>query len=1025
MKPTLRSLLLALVLAASSAGAAHGVEPVEAFHKALLAKKLYPEALDYLQQVNTNPRSTPDQRQYALYQLGVTALTAAGYASDTQAHASLLELAGSAFDRFISSDPKHSLVGSARTQLGNITFEQGRLALRASPDLSQTFVVTSARNQFKEASEQFAEAEKTLTEQLEEMPKLVAPDQRELQEEKTRLSGDLAQARLMRANIEYETAKTFAADSKESTSHLASAAKQYAALFEAYRTRAVGLLARLWEGRCYQELGQFEQALGCYGELMDLPNSPETRLVRNQSTRYALESWSQEKVKKYQAAIERGERWLKESAADSPVTDAAAIRYLTAVAYHEQSKTLTAKDPNRKKLIVTAREILEPAVRENGEFQKPAQTLLVALSHGKSAEGTPAKTPAPKNFAESFLQAQAALQRMQDAVRDLEAARRKGDQTTAVDIQADRDAAITDAMRLLRQTINLRDKDSPLENLNSARYYLCFLNWTIGNYYDAALLGDFLAKNFADSLPGRQGAKIALAAWVRLYGESKETDRSFEVSQIQRLAELTFKHWPDQPEAEEAALTLVNFAAASGHAEKASEYLARIPADSPRRGQAELRAGQSLWSAYLKNLKLPVEQRLSAEQLQSLRKQAQDLLVKGIERVKTDGGNDAALANAAFSLAQSYFEANEPGKALEWLQEPKFGPLTIVASADNSGARAAFAVETYKMALRLLVAVDPPQLEKAEQAMAALEKLVQGGGDAKAAENLTAIYVSLGRQLQEDLKALRASGKTQDVARMSAAFQVFLGRLLERNAGGSLASLNWVAETYYNLGQELLASEGGQSPQAHSTYEKAAAAYKQLLAVAAKDPKFQASPDMLLGLKLRLAECYRGAGNFDEAIVAVNEVLAEKPTLLTAQMAGAATYQALGATDPTGYEKAILGGSPGKDGKNRIWGWFQLSRVTMGDPKFAAVFHEARLAIVESRYRYALLAKDPQRRQRLLQAALQDVRTTFNVKPDLGGPQTSAKYEQALKQVQKALGQPEVGLQEFTTQPVDNTAASK
>ena len=36
------------------------------------------------------------------------------------------------------------------------------------------------------------------------------------------------------------------------------------------RLRAAGLLARLWEGRCLQELGKYNQALGCYRELMDL-----------------------------------------------------------------------------------------------------------------------------------------------------------------------------------------------------------------------------------------------------------------------------------------------------------------------------------------------------------------------------------------------------------------------------------------------------------------------------------------------------------------------------------------------------------------------------------------------------------------------------------------------------------------------------------------------------------------------------------------------------------------------------------
>jgi tetratricopeptide (TPR) repeat protein len=410
--------------------------------------------------------------------------------------------------------------------------------------------------------------------------------------------------------------------------------------------------------------------------------------------------------------------------------------------------------------------------------------------------------------------------------------------------------------------------------------------------------------------------------------------------------------------------------------------------------------------------------------MEALRKQAQDLMLQGIERVGKENDNDSTLTNAAFSLAQCYFEAGQPSRALAWLEQPKFGPLTIVSAANNGGAGAPFALETYKMALRLYVGVDPPQLEKAEQAMTALEKLTQGSGDAKAAEKLTAVYMSLGRQLQEDLKALRSSGKSQDVARTSAAFQVFLGRLLERNAGGSLASLNWVAETYYNLAQDQTASEGALAGSAGPTYEKAAAAYVRLLAAAEKDAKFKASPELLLGLKLRLADCYRGAGKFNEAIESVSEVLAEKPTLLTAQVTGAATYQAQGATNPTGYEKAIMGGSPGKDGRNRIWGWSQLSRVTMGDPKFAAVFHEARLAIVESRYRYALLEKDPQRRERLLQAAVQDVRTTFNARPELGGPETAAKYEQALKQLQKALGKPETGLQEFKAQAAE-TAASQ
>ena len=73
-------------------------------------------------------------------------------------------------------------------------------------------------------------------------------------------------------------------------------------------------------------------------------------------------------------------------------------------------------------------------------------------------------------------------------------------------------------------------KDRPdAEQLNTARYYLCFLYYEAGQYYDAAVLGDFLARHAADKTPrGAQGAKIVLASYIKLYGDSKQADKSFE-----------------------------------------------------------------------------------------------------------------------------------------------------------------------------------------------------------------------------------------------------------------------------------------------------------------------------------------------------------------------------------------------------------------------------------------------------------------------------------------------------------------
>ncbi|MFV1996270.1 MAG: hypothetical protein ACC661_12610, partial [Verrucomicrobiales bacterium] len=86
------------------------------------------------------------------------------------------------------------------------------------------------------------------------------------------------------------------------------------------------------------------------------------------------------------------------------------------------------------------------------------------------------------------------------------------------------------------------------------------------------------------------------------------------------------------------------------------------------------------------------------------------------------------------------------------------GALAKTEEVANMGASA---IETYKVALRAYVATQ--QVEKVEKAIQALEKLVKAGGDAEARAKLTRIYVSLGRELQDQLKRLRNEKKTEQL----------------------------------------------------------------------------------------------------------------------------------------------------------------------------------------------------------------------------------------------------------------------
>ena len=1035
------SLLAAVPLAiAASTSMACAVEPVDQFLEALRQHQLYDEALDYLELLHPNSHLSETVKQKVQYEQALTLLEVASRQDDLDARKARLARASEAFESFLKSAPEHELAGSAKNQLANILIERGRaqIALAKQSDQKDQ-LLTEGRKLFEQARGQFAAAETDLDARLQKIPKLVAPTETELQSQKRQLASDLAQVRMLRAGIDYELAQSFAAKSAECKKHLQAAAKAYATLYQTYRTRTAGQLARLWEGRCYQEMGDIKQALGCYQELMDLPWSSETKSIKTKSTRQALECWTQADQKKFPEAIERGERWEKDAGPQQTDGDALAIRYLTALAYQGQSSSLPAKDPNRKKLAGFARQSAMPVANHPGEFQRPAKMLLVALGGNKETKDKQS-TKEPTTFGDAVERGKQALEQMQEATEGLKALppNAKKPATEPLERQANENKQI--ALHLLGRALSLADSKVSVDDLNSVRYYLCFLAWDSGRYYEAAVLGEFLATRYPDSVAGKQGAQIALAAYVRLMNEAKETDKAFEAAQLERMAETIFKRWPNQEEADQAALTLLDFYASQRNLEKALAALAKVSANSPRRAQAELRAGQTLWSAYLRASQAPAAERPAQAQLDQWKKQAEEVLTQGVARLEKAGGEpDASLVSGVFALAQICVETGQPAKAIAWVERPKIGPLPLVQANNPIATREPFATEVFKLALRAYIGVQPQQLKKAEDMMDALDKRVQSAGDTKAAENLTAIYISLGRELQQQLEELRKTGKKKELESISKAFEIFLDRVTKRDSASSFAALNWVGATYFSLGSGF--DDGTPlSTQAKTYFEKAAMAYTRMLDVIQKDPSLKDQANNLIAIRLRLADCYRRSGDFEKATEALIAVLKEKPNLLAAQVQAAEAYQARGAVDPTSYAIAIKGGSPGKDGKNVVWGWAEISKVTQpkahratpveGEPAktpnadHEQTFHQARLKVAESRFQYALTEKDSAKRAKILEAAKQDLWYTYKLHPTLGGESTIGQYDQMLKQIQKSLGNSEVGLAEFKERDAANASTS-
>ncbi len=666
----------------SLAGSALAAEPVDSFLEALRERQLFDESIDYLNLLASNPHVGENVKQKVFYEQGVTMLASAAGLGSPEARLAQLTKAGELFAEFLKSFPRHEMAASAKSQMANILIERGRIDVQSATQAGGNKAsLAAARKHFAAARQQFDAAENDLDGRLRKMPKFVADSEKPVQAEKRQLAGDLAQLRLLRTSIDYELAKTFEPADAQSKKHLKAAAEGYAGLYEAYRTRSAGLLARLWEGICYQEMGDLKRAVGCYQELMDLPATAETRSIKTKSTRRALECWTNDSEKKYQEAMERGERWEKESGTAATDADALAIRYLTALAYQASSSELPAKDPNRKKLAGFARQYVVPVANHPGEYQRPAKMLLVALGGNKDAKAGEKTT-----FVDALTRAKEALERMQEADANLKAVP-AGDQTVLKPLQLQKTENATHAREALQLALTLADSKTNIEDLNSARYYLCYLAWDAGQYYDAAVLGEFLAGHYPDTLPGRQGARIALNAYVRLANDSNAEDKRFEMDRLAHIAEVIFKQWPAQEEADDAALTLLNFAASQNQLDKALDYLKKIAATSPRRGQAELRAGQLLWSAYLRGSQAPADERPPQVNLDDLKKRAQEVLAQGIERMEKAPEVDATLAAAVFAMAQICVETNQPDKAIGWLENAKMGSLTLVkAGSPAAGA---------------------------------------------------------------------------------------------------------------------------------------------------------------------------------------------------------------------------------------------------------------------------------------------------------------------------------------------------
>ncbi len=1009
-----RAAWVALVLSLASVlvleGTASAEEPFRAFLDGLRRRGLFAEALEYLESMRTSALVSSEQKETILYEEARTLIEGAAAERDVAKRLDQLEAARAKLEQFVSTHAGHSLVSQANSQLGNVLIERGRAGLEKAQRSAQTAekdaLRAEARSLFDQAKEVFARAEAQFEADLNRFAKFLDEKQREQIEARRLARLEVIQAKLRSAQVLYEMARSYEPKSKEALELLEQAAKKFDETYSNYRRVLAGLYARMWQGRCYQEMGQTRQALSYYGELLAQPDEPdELRTLKAKTLRLTMQCWTSDAERKYDEAIQRGTEWLKQAGGGNLRTpEGLAIRWLTARALSARATEPSAPSAQRERDQSEAMQLAAEVAQHEGEYQQEAKQLV--------ARARPEKTPAePTTFADARDLGQAKLDTMQVAIARLEAARQAGEKGEIAALEAQRDEARNEASRLFRLALGLRQPETPLDEVNQLRYYLCYLMFQSGRYYDAAVMGEFLARRYPDAAGARPAARIAMLSYVQTYNAQADDERQFDTERLRAMATYLAEKWPQQAESDEAWLNLGTMAIRSQQFEEGAAYLEKVAARSPLRAEADLKAAQAYWVAYLRAIRSPAEQRPAAEKLNEMVHKASELFDRGIAATRGAGATASppeALLAAELSRAQIFVHQSQYAEAIAVLERPENGALALVKEGHPITRHGELASETYKVALRAYVGAQ--RMPEAEASISALDEL--SASDATGGAELTKIYVALGRELEEQVARLRAANQKEELAAMLEGFELFLDKIAARGKDATFASLQWVAETYLGLGDGL-GMAGSESARAKAYYEKAAKTFGTILSRGKTKPEFLPSADLSTRMRIRLAHCDRQLGNYEEAIEQLVAILREKPATLEAQIDAAATYQDWGARDARYFASAIGGArrAKTKDGQlvNIVWGWAKLSAMTLQNPKLRNIYHDARYRLAECCLGQAATLSGDEKSQRLREAE-QVITATARLDPSMGDDLQRSRTDRLLKKIQQALEKPATGL---------------
>ena len=243
--------------------------------------------------------------------------------------------------------------------------------------------------------------------ELDKLPPTTSAQAREDSSSKRQdLRGRVAQLKFLSAQTRFESAETYPPEADEFSKLHATAAEELSAVYDEFgRTMLVGLYARLYEGRCYQAVGNFALALGCYDELMGKDNllGPFRKLAAAAMQRKAEVLIAQDKL---DAAIAACNSLLKDAHKDEEKqAEWVGVRYRLAEALSKKAtkqRPVRPSNTNSKPRPASRIEPLRNFLASSRPWPAPPQTPVDSTAPAHTAAYSKSEKDEPHTFQAAY-----------------------------------------------------------------------------------------------------------------------------------------------------------------------------------------------------------------------------------------------------------------------------------------------------------------------------------------------------------------------------------------------------------------------------------------------------------------------------------------------------------------------------------------------------------------------------------------------------------------------------------------------